>query len=133
MEEALIELFDRGARFSFSGEAFRTRREIPNEDVIDIDFSRLPISDAEVDLLLPLINLQGISFWNTNITDAAIEKIMPLKHLKRLNLCGTQVTDQSIPKLISMKLDFVDVADTEFSSAGQQQLRDGLPAAEILS
>ena len=86
MDAKLIALIDKGARFSFQGEPFRSRREIPNDDIVDIDFSQTEITDAEVEALLPLENLEGISFWNSGISDQAIEQISRLHHLTRLNL-----------------------------------------------
>ncbi len=133
MDAALIALTDRGARFTFLGEPFRSRQEIPNEDIVDIDFSQTEITDADVEALLPLSNLAGISFWNTGISDHAIERIRKLRQLTRLNLCGTQVTDASVSTLVGMALDYIDVADTQMTTYGLERLRAGLPNAEILS
>lgn len=133
MDAALIALTDRGARFTFLGEPFRSRQEIPNKDIVDFDFSQTEITDADVEALLPLTNLKGISFWNTGITDHAIERIRQLRQLTRLNLCGTQVTDASVSTLVGMALDYIDVADTQLTPYGVETLRAGLPNAEILS
>ena len=133
MDDELIALADRGARFTFLGEAFRARQKIPNGEIIDFDFSRISISDEDVRPLLRLENLQGISFWNTGISDRTIEVISQLDNLKRLNLCGTQITDQSVPRLVAMGLDYIDVAETELTEEGIKTLRDRLPHAEILS
>lgn len=132
MNPELIALTDRGARYSFLGEAFRRRQLIPNEQIVDMDFSRIEINDDDVEVLAPLTNLQGISFWNTGITDRAIEIISGLEHLVRLNLCGTQVTDASVPTLIALRLDYIDVAETNLTAEGIEKLRAGLPHAEIL-
>jgi len=132
MDAAVIALTDRGARFEFLGEAFRSRQAIPNEDVVDFDFNRIEIGDADVETLLALRNLEGISFWGTGISDRAIERIAQLPHLTRLNLCGTKVTDASVPALVGMALNYIDVADTQLTSRGIEMLRAGLPDAEIL-
>ncbi|QEG40894.1 Leucine Rich repeats (2 copies) [Roseimaritima ulvae] len=132
MEAALIALTERGVRFGFLGDPFRGRPKIPNEDVVDINFNQVAISDADVEPLLSLPNLEGISFWNTGISDRAVERIAELPKLTRLNLCGTQVTDASVPTLIGMNLNYIDVADTQMSPQGIQTLRTGLPNAEIL-
>ena len=133
MDAALIALTDRKTRFTFRGEAFRSRKDIPNEDILDINFSEAKISDADVDALLPLSNLEGISFWNTDITDRAIEQLMTLSKLKRLNLCGTRITDASVPLLIQMSLEYIDVAETQITAEGLETLRSHLPHAEILA
>ncbi|SRR6056297_1456305 len=133
MDAALIALTDRGAQFTFLGEPFRGRQKIPNEDIVDINFSQAEISDADVEALLPLTNLEGISFWNTGISDHAIERIAQLPRLTRLNLCGTQVTDASVPTLVAMTLNYIDVADAQLTFHGVETLRAGLPDAEILS
>ena len=133
MDAALIALTDRGVRFTFLGEPFRSRQEIPNEDIVDINFNQAEITDADVEALLPLTNLEGISFWNTGISDRAIELIARLPRLTRLNLCGTQVTDASVSILVGMALDYIDVADTQLTPHGVDTLRAGLPHAEILS
>lgn len=133
MDSALLDLTDRGVRFTFLGEPFRSRREIPNEHIVDVDFSEAEISDADVAAILPLTNLEGISFWNTGISDHAIQLVSPLPRLMRLNLCGTRVTDASVPLLVHMNLNYIDVADTRITPHGVQRLRAGLPQAEILS
>src|SRR6056297_3352667 len=104
MDAALIALTDRGARFTFLGEPFRGRQRIPNEDIVDINFSQVEITDEDVEPLRALSNLEGISFWNTSISDRAVELIAPLPRLIRLNLSGTQVSDASVPLLVAMDL-----------------------------
>lgn len=133
MDAALIALTDRGVRFTFLGEPFRSRKEIPNEDIVDINFNQVAITDADVESLLPLTNLEGVSFWKTGISDRAIELISQLPRLTRLNLCGTQVTDASVSTLVGMPLNYIDVADTRLTHRGVESLRAGLPNAEILS
>jgi hypothetical protein len=133
MDAAVIALTDRGARYTFSGDPFRSRRDIPNEDIVDFNFNKLVIKDEEVQALLSLTNLEGISFWLTGISDRAIELIAQLPKLTRLNLCGTQVTDASVPILVAMPLSYIDVADTKLTESGVNSLRAGLPNAEILS
>lgn len=133
MDAALIALTDRGVHFTFLGEPFRSRQKIPNKDIVDINFRQVKITDADVEALLPLMNLEGISFWNSGISDHAIELIAQLPRLTRLNLCGTQVTDASVPTLVAMALNYIDVADTQLTPHGVETLRTGLPNAEILS
>ena len=133
MDAALIALTDRGVRFTFLGEAFRSRQKIPNEDIVDINFNKVDITDADVGALLSLTNLEGISFWKTGVSDHAIELIAQLPKLTRLNLCGTQVTDASVSRLVGMTLNYIDVADTQLTPQGVKTLREGLPNAEILS
>ena len=133
MDAALIALTDRGVRFTFLGEPFRSRQEIPNQDIVDINFSQVTITDADVEALLPLTSLEGISFWKTGISDHAIELIAQLPRLTRLNLCGTQVTDASVSTLVAMALNYIDVADTQLTPQGVKTLRAGLPNTEILS
>lgn len=133
MDAALIALTDRGVRFSFLGEPFRGREKIPNEDIVDIDFNKMEITDADVQPLLALPNLEGISFWETSVTDRAIQLIAQLPKITRLNLCGTLVTDASVPTLVAMSLNYIDVADTQLTAQGVKTLRERLPNAEILS
>ncbi|QDT05073.1 Leucine Rich repeats (2 copies) [Rubripirellula lacrimiformis] len=133
MDATLIALTDRGVRYTFLGEPFRSRQEIPNEDIVDVDFNKLEIADADVDPLLALPNLEGISFWETGVSDRAIELIAGLRQLTRLNLCGTNITDASVPILVGMNLSYIDVANTQLTSQGVEALRAGLPDTEILS
>ena len=133
MDAALIALTDRGVHFTFLGEPFRSRTEIPNEDIVDVNFRQAGITDADVEALLPLTNLEGISFWKTGISDHAIERIAQLPRITRLNLCGTRVTDASVSTLVGMALNYIDVADTQLTPRGVETLRAGLPNAEILS
>ena len=133
MDAALIALTDRGVRFTFLGEPFRSWQKIQNEDIVDVDFNKIEITDADVEALVALTNLEGISFWETGVSDRAIELIAQLPKLTRLNLCGTQVTDASVSTLVGMTLNYIDVADTEITPQGVQTLRAGLSNAEILS
>ncbi|SMP60233.1 hypothetical protein SAMN06265222_106330 [Neorhodopirellula lusitana] len=133
MDAALITLTDRGVRFTFLGEPFRSRQKIPNEDLVDVDFNKIEISDADIEPLLALPNLEGISFWETGVSDHAIELIAQLPQLTRLNLCGTMVTDKSVSTLVAMELNYIDVANTQLTPQGVKSLRAGLPHAEILS
>lgn len=115
MSPELIALSDRGVRFTFLGEPFRSRQEIPHEDIVDVNFNQQEITDADVEALLPLRNLEGISFWNTGISDHAIERIAQLPCLNRLNLCGTHITDAAARTLVEMALSYVDVAETQLT------------------
>ena len=133
MDAALIALTDRGVRFTFLGEPFRSRQEIPNEDIVEINFNQVGITDADVEALPRLRNLEGISFWKTGISDRAITLIAPLPRLTRLNLCETKVTDASVSTLVAMALNYIDVADTQLTNHGVETLRAGLPNAEILA
>ncbi len=133
MDAALIALTDRGVRFTFLGEPFRSRQKIQNEDIVDVDFNKIEITDADIEPLLALPNLEGISFWETGVSDRAIELIAQLPQLTRLNLCGTLVTDASVSTLVAMALNYIDVTDTQLTSRGVKTLRAGLPNAEILS
>jgi hypothetical protein len=133
MDAEVIALTDRGAQFTFQGDPFRSRQEIPNQDILEINFSQVAISDADVEAIQPLTHLEGISFWKTDITDRAIELIASLPRLMRLNLCGTRVTDASVPTLIGMPLTYIDVADTLITPRGVETLREGLPDAELLA
>ena len=133
MDAALIELADRGVRYTFLGEPFRSWKKIPNEDIVDVNFNQLEITDEDVEALLSLTNLEGISFWKTGVSDRAIELIAQLPQLTRLNLCGTRVTDASVSTLVGMALNYLDVADTQLTPQGVEALRAGLPNAEILA
>src|SRR6056297_3156646 len=113
MDATLIALTDRGARLTFLGEPFRSRRKIPNEDIVDVNFNQVKVTDADVEALLSLTNLEGISFWKTGVSDHAIQLIAGLPNLTRLNLCGTQVSDASVSALVGMQLNYIDVADTQ--------------------
>jgi hypothetical protein len=133
MDAALVALTDRGVRFTFLGEPFRSWQKISNEEIVDVNFSGVEITDADVEPLAALVHLEGISFWNTGVSDQAIQRISQLPRLTRLNLCGTRITDASVPVLIGMALKYVDVANTNLTPQGVNLLRTGLPNAEVLS
>jgi len=109
MDAALIALTDRGVRFTFLGEPFRSRQKIQNEDIVGVDFNKIETTDADVEPLLALPNLEGISFWETGVSDLAIELIAQLSKITRLNLCGTLVTDASVSTLIAMDLSIMNM------------------------
>lgn len=133
MDAALTTLWDRGVHFSYDGEPFRSRQDIPNENVHGVNFSGSHVSDADIESILLLQNVASISFWKTAISDRAIELIANLPQLAELNLCGTSITDACVPTLITMPLEYLDVAETRLTADGITQLRAGLPEAEIRS
>ncbi len=77
---------------------------IPTLESITLD--RNPFSDAEVDHLLQVPSLVGITFMNVDVTDAGILKLVSLKKLKRLGLkpCP-KVTDAGIAALKKQRPD----------------------------
>ena len=57
------------------------------------------ITDAELEHLQGLLQLQGLELSSIKVTDAGLEHLKGLIQLKRLNLMGTKVTDAGVSEL----------------------------------
>lgn len=70
----------------------------PGKPVIGVAFSNRKVTDAGLEHLKGLTQLQHLILQNTKITDAGLEHLKGLTQLQQLNL-NTKVTDQGVERL----------------------------------
>jgi hypothetical protein len=54
------------------------------------------VTDAALEHVKELANLETLNLCNTNVTDAGMEYLKGLTKLRLLNVCGTRVTDAGV-------------------------------------
>ena len=64
-----------------------------------LGFRGFSITDADLDNLTGLSQLQMLDLRGTNITDKGLENLRGLSQLHRVDLDGTKVTDEGVKKL----------------------------------
>jgi hypothetical protein len=100
--------------------------------ILWVDLSRSQITDAAVDTLAKMTNLERLHLENTKITDAGIAKLAALPNLEYLNIYGTKTTDGGIAKLASAKdLKKLFVWETGVTQAGAKALEGKVPGLKV--
>lgn len=134
MDAALIALWDHGVHFDYRGEPFRSRQDIPNEDINGVSFSGSDLRDADIEAILSLPNLSSVSISTPPNPGHALELVARLPQLTQLILSGDAITDKFMVTLLRISmLEYLDVANTGLTTAGIEKLREGLPTTEIRS
>jgi hypothetical protein len=100
--------------------------------ILWVDLSRSQVTDAAVETLAKMTNLERLHLENTKITDAGIAKLGALPNLEYLNLYGTKTTDGGIAKLASAKgLKKLFVWETGVTQAGAKALEGQVPGLKV--
>jgi mono/diheme cytochrome c family protein len=100
--------------------------------ILWVDLSRSQVTDAGVETLAKMTNLERLHLENTKVTDAGIAKLGALPNLEYLNLYGTKVTDGGIAKLAAAKdLKKLFVWETGVTQAGAKALEGKVPGLKV--
>ncbi len=90
------------------------------------------ISDAGVEHLAGLTQLEWLNVDNTHLTDAGLPYLKDMTSLKFLHLGSTGVTDAGMPALVSLKsLKDLKVTRTAVTEEGVQVVREAIPGINI--
>ncbi|HTM98358.1 MAG TPA: FN3 associated domain-containing protein [Pedobacter sp.] len=107
---------------------------VVKKQIVSLDLSKMPIKDAEVNLISELENLRMLNLNFTNITGAALSELKKLKYLKTLALSGTSVTAKELQQLKGFaKLNKVYLWNTPTSQAELAQLKQQFKAIHFES
>jgi mono/diheme cytochrome c family protein len=88
------------------------------DQIITADFSGTSITDRSAAAIATMKHLQQLRLAHTKITDAAVQQLHNLAELNSINLLGTSVTAASIPSLSTMpKIQHAYVAETHITPA----------------
>ena len=73
-----------------------------------------------------------MNLWNTKVSDAALERLKGLTNLEMLQLDGTEITDAGLEHLKGLpNLKWLTLHDTEVTAEGVEKLQEALPNCEI--
>jgi hypothetical protein len=93
---------------------------------------RVPQLDQELACLRTFAGLRSLELGNAAITDAAVEHLADLSQLEWLDLHDTRISDASLPRLATMKrLKWICLSGTQVTHSGVLFLLQRLPATRI--
>jgi hypothetical protein len=102
------------------------------EDVASVDFTNLPISDADLESIKGLTQLRHLSLYNTKVTDVGLQHLNGLTRLQKLELVNTRITDAGLVNLKRLtRLQYLFLNDTQVTDAGLEHLQ-GLTQLDTL-
>ena len=100
--------------------------------VLHVNFRGSHITNAGLEHLQGLDQLEVLWLDGTKITDAGLEHLQGLDQLESLHLGGTKVTDAGLKYLTGLsRLTFLDLCGTKVSEEGVSRLKTFLPTCEI--
>ena len=92
--------------------------------VDSVYFTRVRISDADLQHLKGLTSLTKLKLNHSPITDAGLKRLESLTNLVQLHLADTKITDAGLEHLTSLKnLGFLDLSDTQVTNAGLEYMK----------
>lgn len=92
--------------------------------IVSLDLNKLPVSDADLQIIGGFQNLRKLNLNFTDITGAGLKSLLTLKELKDLSLSGTKITFNDLAIVKEMKnLEQVTTWNTPLERADIEQLR----------
>lgn len=120
---------DAKAAIETLGGQVKVDKTAPDQPVIAVNLSDIPITDASLACLNSLPHLQAIDLGHTKklarptITDAGLTHLKGLSHLQSLNLDGTKITDAGMTQLAALtQFRTLKLRDTTITDAGLMYL-----------
>ena len=99
------------------------------EQLVSISLSKMPVTDEDLSLLVPFINLEVLNLNNTDITGKNLSELKSLEKLHSLSLSGTPVTSDVVNGLADLKsLKNVFIWNTQITPTQADELRKKYPA-----
>ncbi len=96
----------------------------PGKPVISVVLQETNVTDAELEYLKGLTQLQSLNLVLTHVTDAGLANLEGMTNLQRLDLFGTKVTDAGLMNLKGMtKLQVLDLIGTKVTDTGLANLK----------
>ena len=95
-------------------------------------YSKQTDDDDLVVLISSAHEISKLGLVDTQVTDAGLEHLKHLMNLDFLSLKGTQITDRGAQQLRTLtNLRRLDLSDTDITEAGIASLKDALPNCRI--
>jgi hypothetical protein len=74
-----------------------------------------------------------VQVWNTEFSDADVAYLSGLKNLRKLSLPGTAISDTGLRHLMGLTtLETLDIRETMVTDKSIEELRNALPACDII-
>ena len=97
-----------------------------------LDLGDTTVTDAELEYLMELSQLQTLTLWKTKVTDAGLQHLTGLSRLQELCLGRTMVTDTGLEHLEGLsQLKSLWLYDTYVTDSGVRKLQQTLPTCKI--
>ena len=104
----------------------------PGKPVIGVSLRHVEVTDAGLECLKELSQLQLLDLDHTQVTDAGLASLKGLTNLQLLDLEHTQVTDAGLASLKGLtKLQSLNLEFTKVTDAGMKGLQKALPNCTI--
>ena len=101
-------------------------------NIVGVGLTNAPITDAWLERLEGMPQLQWLYLDDTGITDAGLKHLVGLTRLTTLDLSGTEITDTGLEYLEGMtELQQLEVGHTQVTDAGVKKLQQALPKCQI--
>jgi internalin A len=97
-----------------------------------LSLNNTKITDSGLECLRGLTELTALGLGLTKVTDAGLKNLMGLSRLSELDLAGTQVSDAGLDSLSGLTgLRQLQLANTQVTEAGVKKLQQALPSCKI--
>ncbi len=102
----------------------RVKTDGPRGPVVALDFSSMPVTDADLACLTGLSQLQRLDLSGTAVTDAGLQSLGAIVQLRQLVLANTKISDAGLGHLRGLvHLRVLNLATTPVTDAGLGPLR----------
>jgi uncharacterized membrane protein len=94
------------------------------KQIVSLDLSKMPVKDADLNLLSGFENLRRLNLNFTGITGTGLQELKNLKFLRSLSLSGTQVTAAQLMQLQNLpQLKTIYTWNTPIAAADMEKLQ----------
>ena len=102
------------------------------QQITELTLARMPVKDAEINLIQQMPNLEKLNLNYTEVTDKGIEQLNGLKKLQEVALSGTAVTQNALMKLLPLpQLSSVFIWNTKIDSIQAASLQNKFKKVKI--
>ncbi len=103
-----------------------------NFEVAKIDLTKTSVTDASLENLVVLEELQSLTLHGTKISNDGLAHLTNLKTLKELDLSNTNINDEGLKILANIKtLEKLHLHTTAVTNKGLEEFRSAMPACEL--
>ena len=96
-----------------------------------IDLTNKDITDADMENLSVLGQLQSLTLYGTKVSDEGLKYLAGLEGLKELDLTKTNITDEGLKKLAEIKsLEKLHLHNTLVTNKGLKEFHTALPGCQ---
>ena len=122
--ETIAEQAKAVAEIRTAGGKITIDEENPDKPVATINLTSAEFTDAGLEHLKGLTQLQSLNLMSTKVTDAGLEHLKGLTQLRSLDLGNTKVTDAGLEHLKGLtQLQTLDLGNTKVTDAGLEHLK----------